>query len=403
MRRMASLTAGAAGGDGKRIYLDIDINHSRECYARAAEFVDATNLRYNFSSKNIADLGGRERESIKEFYSNDFDWCSKGPIVIKPQSACRIIIELYEQSSPLACENFEAICVGNKGLAKSSNMPLSYKNVKFHRIIPGFIAQGGDFVFQNGSGGESIWGKKFKDEKGGLSRKHDKAGVVSMCNGGKHSNTSQFFFTFAPCPQLDGKHVVFGQIVSGMEVLEMMSAAARAVASTSGGGSGGGQGEMDLDDRVGPGADVVITECGVFKEGMLEQGYWAPGGAFEALPVSPGSAGVSTLVVVLASSKAALEKYQLVMKNVASDSITCEYTLEAAEVLQKLQLITSESLFVSKIVIVVAPGVDESVKLSIDRAASACNKRSAASCDVIILVAKPAEALTAVNKAISCG
>lgn len=79
--------------------------------------------------------------------------------------------------------------------------------------------QGGDFVFGNGSGGESIYnGKKFKDERAGLQLKHDGKGVLSMGNSGKNSNTSQFFITFKEAPQCDGKHVVFGKVVSGFEV-----------------------------------------------------------------------------------------------------------------------------------------------------------------------------------------
>ena len=78
--------------------------------------------------------------------------------------------------------------------------------------------QTGDFVFGNGSGGESVYGKKFKDERPGLALKHDRRGVVSMGNSGKNSNTSQFFITFGPSPQCDGKHVVFGEVVAGFEV-----------------------------------------------------------------------------------------------------------------------------------------------------------------------------------------
>lgn len=86
-------------------------------------------------------------------------------------------------------------------------------------MVPKFIVQGGDFVFGNGSGGESIYnGKKFKDERAGLGMKHDKAGVLSMGNSGKNSNTSQFFITLDKAPQCDGKHVVFGEVISGMEV-----------------------------------------------------------------------------------------------------------------------------------------------------------------------------------------
>lgn len=174
--------------------------------------------------------------------------------MIHPQPACRIVIELFPDIAPLACENFEALCTGSRGKSKVSGVPLHYKDVKFHRFVPNFIAQGGDFIMQNGSGGESIWGKKFKDDKGGLAKKHDKIGVVSMCNSGKNSNTCQFFFTLAPCPQLDGKHVIFGQVVSGFEVLDAMCGAAG-----------------HSPDNI-PEQDLVITECGVWTPDMLSQG-----------------------------------------------------------------------------------------------------------------------------------
>lgn len=82
------------------------------------------------------------------------------------------------------------------------------------------LAPGGDVTRGDGSGGASIWGKKFKDEAGGLSKKHTGPGVVGMANSGKNSNSSQFYITFRETPQLNGKHVVFGQVVEGLEVLE---------------------------------------------------------------------------------------------------------------------------------------------------------------------------------------
>ena len=109
------------------------------------------------------------------------------------------------------------------------------------------MMQGGDFAMQNGSGGESIWGKKFKDEKDGLKGRHDSAGVVSMGNTGKNSNGSQFFITFGPCKQLDGKHVVFGKVVDGMSVIDKVEAVAVA--------SGGVTEE--------PTVPVVIADCGL--------------------------------------------------------------------------------------------------------------------------------------------
>jgi cyclophilin family peptidyl-prolyl cis-trans isomerase len=105
-----------------------------------------------------------------------------------------------------------------KTLIGDSGKILTYQKSVIHRVIPGFIMQGGDFVFGNGTGGESIFGKKFKDERAGLLKKHNSKGVLSMGNSGKNSNTSQFFLTFKAAPQCDGKHVIFGQVVSGFEV-----------------------------------------------------------------------------------------------------------------------------------------------------------------------------------------
>lgn len=106
-------------------------------------------------------------------YGADYDWASRGPIILSPQKCCRVVIRLFENECPLTCENFEKLVIGC-GKAKGSGVPLHYKGSVFHRIIPGFIAQGGDYVMHNGTGGESVWGKKFKDEKNGLKLKHCK-------------------------------------------------------------------------------------------------------------------------------------------------------------------------------------------------------------------------------------
>ncbi|GFH24060.1 peptidyl-prolyl cis-trans isomerase, partial [Haematococcus lacustris] len=92
-----------------------------------------------------------------------------------------------------------------------------------HRIVKSFCAQEGDIVRGDGSGGDSIYGGAFNDEKKGLGMKHDRLGVVAMANSGKNSNTSQFFITLGPAPQCDGKHVVFGMVVEGMEVLHRLN------------------------------------------------------------------------------------------------------------------------------------------------------------------------------------
>jgi peptidylprolyl isomerase len=95
-----------------------------------------------------------------------------------------------------------------------------YKGSKFHRIIPGFMAQGGDFTAGNGTGGESIYGAKFADE--GFPFAHDRRGLLSMANAGPNTNGSQFFLTFAATPWLDGHHVVFGELADGSDLLDAM-------------------------------------------------------------------------------------------------------------------------------------------------------------------------------------
>ena len=230
-----------------RVFLDIDLDSHREKYQRAADFVEATDLRYGWTSKFITELGGGEKQRVLECYADDFDWGSKGPIEIEPAAEERVVIELFDDKAPLAVENFKALCTGEKGLSKNCGVDYHYKGVKFHRVVQGFMMQGGDFAMQNGSGGESIWGKKFKDEKDGLKGRHDSKGVVSMGNTGKNSNGSQFFITFGPCKQLDGKHVVFGKVVDGMSVIDKVEAVAVA--------SGGVTEE--------PTVPVVIADCGL--------------------------------------------------------------------------------------------------------------------------------------------
>ena len=154
----------------------------------------------------------------------------------------RIVMQLFADT-PQTSENFRSLCTGEAGIGRSGK-PLHYKGSTFHRVIPGFMAQGGDFTHGTGVGGESIYGAKFRDEN--FKHKHTGPGILSMANAGPNTNGSQFFMTFTSTPHLNGAHVVFGKVTEGVDMLAKMEAV------------GSGQGRTRVP--------VWIEDCGEIKE-----------------------------------------------------------------------------------------------------------------------------------------
>ncbi|XP_019437474.1 PREDICTED: peptidyl-prolyl cis-trans isomerase CYP40-like [Lupinus angustifolius] len=158
----------------------------------------------------------------------------------------RIVVELFNDVVPKTAENFRVLCTGEKGIGSNTGVPLYFKGSCFHRVIKGFMIQGGDISAGDGTGGESIHGLKFEDENFEL--KHERKGMLSMANSGPNTNGSQFFITTTRTSHLDGKHVVFGKVVKGMGVVRSIE-------------------HVTTGDDDRPTLDVKIVDCGEIPEG----------------------------------------------------------------------------------------------------------------------------------------
>ena len=326
------------------------------------------------------------------------EWSSKANdgVAVRPVSAGnRIVLRLFWDKSPLACENFATLCInGGNSLNEngqrikpapvgSSGKPLTYRGSNVHRIVPGFIMQGGDFVFGNGSGGESIFnGKKFKDEKAGLQLKHDKKGILSMGNSGKNSNTSQFFITFDVTSQCDNKHVIFGEVISGFEVLD----AIEKVGTSSG----------------TPNTVVTITDCGAFHPlSTPGAGYWYDQPDSDSYQGYTPVFMVRPRIAVVAPTNIVCQKFEKIFRSTAVITTISMDDMDVTKsdlLSKKIQMLLDQF---SVDIVLLTPVCSDILKTIIYPVSwekvtnNSCGKISL---DEIVLISKPVEAVKVVKE-----
>merc|ERR1719215_490344 len=167
-------------------------------------------------------------------------------IAVGSKPPVRLIFALYKDSAPKTAENFRQLCTGEHDGLSERGKPFHYKGSILHRMIPGFMIQGGDFESANGTGGESIYGRRFKDEFFG--DRHSRRGLLGMANDGPNTNGSNFFILFSPQECLDKQHVIFGELLGppecegGFELLTALEA-------------------LQTSAEHRPLEDCVITDC----------------------------------------------------------------------------------------------------------------------------------------------
>ncbi|XP_049848625.1 uncharacterized protein LOC126315416 [Schistocerca gregaria] len=175
----------------------------------------------------------------------------------------RVVVEVFTETTPIAAKNFRALAVGygtrtlrrhsSTGNTTDTDVKLWYKNSRFHRILPGLMIQGGDILYGNGYGSISIYGRVFVDEHFHLS--HNRPGLLSMANAGPDTNGCQFFITTQPALHLDNKHVIFGHVICGYDIVKLV--------------------EQQGSPTGRPMAEVIMTDCGeLSREGYLQEVCW---------------------------------------------------------------------------------------------------------------------------------